>query len=99
MDIDLVDVTIDSMEHWYEVRHALLMFSHDYPFYHRDFNKLLATIDAIMRESSDILVRIRRNPSIAGRTAYEQKMQQANNVLHLAQQNLLLLILSKRDFA
>ena len=98
MNIDLVDVTIEDMTHWYDVRHALLMFSHDYPLYHKDFNKLLATIDEIMRESSEILIRIRHNPSAAGRTAYEQKIQQANNVLHFAQQNLLLLILSKRDF-
>lgn len=98
MSIDLLDVTIENMEHWYEIRHALLIFSHDYPLYHNDFNKLLANIDAIMRESSEILIRIRRNPSVAGRTTYEQKIQQANNILHFAQQNLLLLILSKRDF-
>ena len=44
-------------------------------------------------------MRIRRRPSDAGQASYNEKIQQANDVLNFAQQNLLLMILAKQDFA
>ena len=99
MEIDLLNVTITDMEHWYNVRQSLLHFGNKYPQYHRDFHRLLANIDSIMLESSKILMRIRRRPSDAGQTLYNEKIQQANDVLSFAQQHLLLMILANQDFA
>ena len=99
MEIDLLNVTITNMTHWYDVRQRLLHFGDEYPQYHRDFHRLLANIDSIMLESSKILMRIRRRPSDAGQTSYNEKIQQANDVLSFAQQHLLLMILANQDFA
>lgn len=93
--MDISSVKITSMEHWYDIRQKLIIMSTQHPRHHKDFHRVIAAIEVPMAQSSELMLQIRRKDSANLRLRYEEKLEEANQILELLQQNLLLLLLSK----
>jgi hypothetical protein len=97
MDLDILSTTIDSPEHWYEIRAALSQLAKNNVEYRRDFAVVIRAIDTKIREASQIAVGFKLKPgNVHIQQRYDEKLREANDILYPIQQNLLLVLLSKQ---
>lgn len=83
------------MEHWYDIRQQLLILSSQHLKYHKDIHRFIAAIEVPMLQSSELMISLRRKESPNLRARYNEKIAEANQILEILQQNLLILLLSK----
>jgi hypothetical protein len=96
MDADITTIQIAEIEDWYDLRYKLktAQINHMYKDY-REFDTLLKAVDNILKYASEHRRNYTRTGSVSSKRLYTEKITEANSVITIMQEHLLLSLLQK----
>lgn len=83
-------------EDWYIIQPKLRKICEDFKIFHRDYQKIIATIEQKIRDVSKIDVEIRRRPSDELLKIRKKKVKEINEIIRILSKTILMANLSKR---